>query len=71
MNDPYSKPAIVQLLMTRDHMTEEEAIELVQEVQEEFDKALAEDGNGPDYFDDILRGSLGLEPDYIPAFIRF
>lgn len=50
---------IVQILMTRDRMTEEEAIELVEETRDEMLSA--------DPFEamDIMIENLNLEPDYL------
>ena len=50
---------VVKILMERDGMTEQEAIDLVKETKEEL---LC---NGSCYVDDIIMGNLGLEPDYI------
>ena len=50
---------VVEILMKRDGMTEQESIDLVRETKE---KLLC---NGGCYADDIIMENLGLEPDYI------
>ena len=50
---------VVKILMERDGMTEQEAIDLVRETKEEL---LSKDGC---YADEIILENLGLEPDYI------
>lgn len=48
---------IVQILMSRDGMSREEAYELVQELRQRV-----REGEDPE---DLLYEELGLEPDYI------
>lgn len=50
---------IVKILIERDGMTEEEAVELVKETKEELMNSPCDDG------EDIIAENLGLEPDYI------
>lgn len=50
---------IVKILMERDNMTEQEAIDLVRETKEELMNRPCSDGA------DIIMDNLGLEPDYI------
>lgn len=58
---------IVRILMRRDGMTENEAWDLVDECQREIEYALR-DGNLND-LEDIIKDYLGLEPDYLDAFL--
>jgi hypothetical protein len=51
---------VVKILMERDGMSEDEAIELVEETREE---TLACEGSEEAW--DIIEDNLGLEPDYI------
>ena len=50
---------VVKILMERDGMTEQEAIDLVRETKEELMNSQYCDGA------DIIMENLGLEPDYI------
>ena len=50
---------VVKILMERDGMTEQEAIDLVKETKEELMNSRCCDGA------DIIMENLGLEPDYI------
>jgi hypothetical protein len=50
---------VVKILMERDNMTEQEAIDLVRETKEELMNRPCSDGA------DIIMDNLGLEPDYI------
>lgn len=54
---------IINILMRRDGISEEEAWNLVNECREEIEEAIARG----DYIetDDIIASYLGLEPDYI------
>lgn len=57
---------IIKILMNRDGLTYEEAREEYEITQEEILESIA-DGYGD--VEDILLGNLGLEMDYIFAFI--
>ena len=50
---------VVKILMERDGMTEQEAVDITRETKEEL---LCNCGC---YVDDIIMENLGLEPDYI------
>lgn len=50
---------VVKILMERDNMTEQEAIDLVRETKEELMNNPCSSGA------DIIMDNLGLEPDYI------
>ncbi len=52
---------IVQILMNRDDLTEQEATELLDECRE----ALADCNYDPEESIDIIQDYLGLEPDYV------
>lgn len=57
---------VIKILMNRDGLTYEEAREEYEITQEEILESIA-DGYGD--VEDILLGNLGLEMDYIFAFI--
>lgn len=59
---------IVRILMRRDNMSEEEAWNLVEEVQEEIHDAM-ENFASYDDIADIIACDLGLEPDYMDCFL--
>ena len=50
---------VVKILMERDDITEQKAINLVRETKEELMNRPCSDGT------DIIMDNLGLEPDYI------
>lgn len=54
---------LVELLMRRDYLTREEAIEMLFTCKEDLERAVS-DGNYSDV-DDIIMVDLGLEPDYL------
>ena len=54
---------LVELLMRRDHLTREEAIEMLFTCNAALERAVS-DGNYSDV-DDIIMDDLGLEPDYL------
>ena len=54
---------LVELLMRRDYLTREEAIEMLFTCKEDLERAVS-DGNYSDV-DDIIMDDLGLEPDYL------
>ena len=56
---------IIQILMDRDGMTREAALDLVNETATMIFEALNE-GTDPE---GVLQDMLGLEPDYIDAFL--
>ena len=55
---------IIQILMQRDNMTEQEAKARFQEVNEMVQDAITS-GNSYDEVEDIMSCELGLEMDYI------
>ena len=55
---------IVEILMERDNMSQEEAEDLLDDAREEAQNVLEEDGSLED-IEDILSSYFGLEPDYI------
>lgn len=59
---------IIEILMRRDHLTRNEAEQLMDECQHAIDDAIAAEAS---YYEvcDILADYIGLEPDYIMAFI--
>lgn len=59
---------IVSILMRRDHMTREDAIDLFLQTEEEIQEAI-QGGEGYYEVEDILMDNLGLEPDYLDYFI--
>lgn len=63
---------IVEILMRRDGISRREAIAWVKDVQEMINEVIAEDSNSYIQYEevcDILRDELGLEPDYLDAFL--
>lgn len=59
---------IISILMRRDHMTREDAIELILQTQEEIYEAISEEASYDD-IQDILEYNLSLEPDYLDYFL--
>lgn len=58
---------IVEILMQRDNITENEAWSLIEDCQEEINDAIMR-GNYQEC-EDILASYLGLEPDYLDVFL--
>ena len=54
---------LVELLMRRDNLTREEAIEMLFTCKEDLERAVS-DGSYNEV-DDIIMDDLGLEPDYL------
>ena len=54
---------LVELLMRRDHLTREGAIEMLFTCKEDLERVVS-DGNYGEV-DDIIMDDLGLEPDYL------
>lgn len=59
---------IISILMRRDHMTREDAIDLILQTQEEIYEAINEEASYDD-IQDILEYNLSLEPDYLDYFL--
>ena len=59
---------IISILMWRDHMTREAAIDLILQTQEEIYEAISEEASYDD-IQDILEYNLSLEPDYLDYFL--
>ena len=59
---------IISILMRRDHMTREDAIDLIFQTREEIDEAIREEASYDD-IQDILEYNLSLEPDYLDYFL--
>ena len=59
---------IISILMRRDHMTREAAIDLILQTREEIDEAIREEASYDD-IQDILEYNLSLEPDYLDYFL--
>ena len=55
---------IVEILMERDDMSQEEAEDLLNEAKEEAQNYLDNDGSLDD-IENVLKDYFGLEPDYI------
>lgn len=60
---------VVEILMKRDDLTREEAVKLVQDTQVAVEDALIIGDS--DEVEDIIADYLGLELDYIDAFLVF
>lgn len=54
---------LVELLMRRDHISHEEAVEMLFTCREDINRAV-EEGRYTEV-DDIIMDDLGLEPDYL------
>lgn len=67
MSNEYGRKAIIRILMERDGMTKQEAEDLFEEAQREFDNCIAEgDMSGAE---DICYEYFDLEPDYLEALM--
>ncbi len=60
---------IIQILMWRDHLSREEALDLYDECQEAIWEASGENRCSIDDLEEILEDYLGLEPDYLMEFL--
>lgn len=58
---------IKEILMRRDGMTSEEADDLIEAAQEDFDRRLNE--GDMSILDDFCQEWFGLEPDYLDEFL--
>ena len=56
---------IIKILMKRDGMSREEALELLEDVKEMMEEVSYD----PEECENIFETELGLEPDYIPGFL--
>lgn len=65
------KHDIVKILMKRDHMKLDEAWELINQTQEEIDDLMAQDSCLLWEVEDVVKYNLGLEPDFIDAFLEW
>lgn len=77
MKDEYGKEAIVEILMRRDSMSEEEAREMIASFEEELQEMIEEDSNKDKGFtyglyviEEIFQDTFGLEPDYLFCFLN-
>ena len=67
-----NKQEIVEILMQSESITESEAWAIVNRCQDEIDEVLVNSGGAFSTYDaatDVLACYLGLEPDYLIAFI--
>ena len=60
---------IIQILMRRDHLSREEALDLYDECQEAIWEALRKNRCTIDDLEEILEDYLALEPDYLMEFL--
>ena len=60
---------IIQILMRRDHLSRQEALDLYDECQEAILETLAKNRCSIDDLETILDDYLGLEPDYLSEFL--
>ena len=58
---------IVKILMSRDEMTKEEAIELIWDVRRMFEECEYD----PVEYEEIFYEEIGLEPEYMLAMLGF
>ncbi len=77
MEDEYGKEAIVEILMRRDSMSEEEAREMIAGFEEELSEMIEEDRNKDEGFtyglyaiEELFGDYFGLEPDYLFCFLN-
>lgn len=56
---------IIKILMKRDGMPREEALELLEDVKDMMEEVSYD----PEECENIFETELGLEPDYIPGFL--
>lgn len=56
---------IIKILMKRDGNTREEALSIIEDVKEMMEEV----GYDPEECENIFETELGLEPDYISAFL--
>lgn len=68
--DPYSKEAIVNILMRRDGLSRLNAEDIVDECQYEITDAIDE-GASIEELEDIIDDYLSLEPDYLETFLPY
>lgn len=69
-----AKLAIQIILIARDGISIESADELIAETQSEIDSIIERGGGGEDMYEEMsetIADNLGLEPDYVEAFMRF
>lgn len=59
---------IIEILMTRDGISKEEAIDVIDNCKEEIDYILLNNGSYDDA-EEALKYWLGLEPDYLDIFL--
>jgi hypothetical protein len=59
---------VLSILMERDGMSREEAVELIREYKVEFNKIL-NNGGSYDEAQTLMEDYFGLEPDYIEDFV--
>jgi FtsZ-binding cell division protein ZapB len=64
----YEKADILKILMERDEMSEQEAIDTIQNVQDGIDELLDE-GADLEEIESELNMVLSLEPDYLMCFL--
>ena len=64
----YNKRDLKELLMKRDHLSEKEALNVINWTQQLFDEMISDECT-LDELEDILADNLGLEPDYLHIFL--
>ena len=63
-----SKDGIVKILMNRDGMSREDAVDLYNLTTNELQDAIANSASLCD-LEDIIRDNFGLEPDFLEGFL--
>lgn len=63
------KNEIVEILIKRDGITMEEAVRIVKDTQQAIDELLDAEVASLCMAEDIIADFLGLEPDYLDAFL--
>jgi len=68
-----SKEELALLLVKRDQIEFEDALELIQDVQEQINELFEVEDDAPyglfEVIQDLIADELGLEPDYIELFL--
>ena len=62
------KSEIIDILMRRDNIDEDEAQQIVEDVQNRVNEVMFASCD-LDEIEEIIRNDLGLEPDFVEAFI--
>lgn len=71
---PTTKEELALLLVKRDEIEFEDALELINYVQEQIDELFGVEDDNPyglfEVIEDLIASELGLEPDYMELFLE-